>query len=168
MRIVVTDANIFFDLIGIGALSHFFQLKYEIHTTELVIFECDPEDIEQLQAFVTSGQLHIRAFTVEEVNEVETTGRRKGLRPADRSVLFHALELKGMVVSGDSDMRKECGEMKLECHGILWCIAELHRVGHFDASQCLSILDRLESINKWLPKLEMEKLRKRLGGIDPV
>ena len=164
MRIVVTDANIFFDLLGIGALGLFFQLDHEVHTTELVMFECDIVDLDQLQAFIASGQLRVRTFTVDEVKTVETTGRRKGLRPADRSVLFHALELKGMVVSGDSDMRKECGEMKLECHGILWCIAELHRNGHYDAPQCLALLDILESINKWLPKDEMEKMRKELGG----
>ncbi len=164
MRIVVTDANIFFDLIGIGALGLFFQLDHEVHTTELVMFECDPVDLELLQSFIGSGQLRVRSFTVEEMKTVETTGRRKGLRPADRSVLFHALELKGMVVSGDSDMRKECGEMKLECHGILWCIAELHRNGHYDAEQCLALLDALEGINKWLPKDEMEKMRKGLGG----
>ena len=164
MRIVVTDANIFFDLLGIGALGLFFQLDHEVHTTELVMFECDIVDLDQLQAFIASGQLRVRTFTVDEVKTVETTGRRKGLRPADRSVLFHALELKGMVVSGDSDMRKECGEMKLECHGILWCIAELHLNGHYDAPQCLALLDILESINKWLPKDEMEKMRKELGG----
>ncbi len=164
MRIVVTDANIFFDLIGIGALDLFFHLDHEVHTTELVLFECDAVDLDQLQAFIASGQLRVRNFTVEEVKVVETTGRRKGLRPADRSVLFHALELKGLVVSGDGDMRKECGEMKLECHGILWCIAELHRNGHYDAPQCLALLDVLEGINKWLPKDEMEKMRKELGG----
>lgn len=164
MKIVVTDANIFFDLIGIGALGLFFQLDHEVHTTELVMFECDPVDLDPLQVFVAAGHLRVRTFTVEEVKTVETTGRRKGLRPADRSVLFHALELKGMVVSGDSDMRKECGEMKLECHGILWCIAELHRNGHYDAPQCLALLDVLEGINKWLPKDEMEKMRKELGG----
>lgn len=164
MRIVVTDANIFFDLIGIGALGQFFQLEHEVHTTELVMGECDTEDFEQLQAFVGSGQLRIRAFTVDEVKVVEATGRRKGLRPADRSVLFHALELKGVVVSGDSDMRKECGEMQLECHGILWCIAELHRQGHFDEKECLGLLDVLEGINKWLPRAELEQMRGELGG----
>lgn len=164
MRIVVTDANIFFDLIGIGALGHFFQLDYEVHTTELVMGECDTGDLERLQAFVGSGHLRVRNFSVDEVKAVETTGRRKGLRPADRSVLFHALELKGMVVSGDSDMRKECSEMKLECHGILWCIAELRRHGHYDAEQCLGLLDELEAINKWLPREELEKMRKELGG----
>jgi hypothetical protein len=61
-------------------------------------------------------------------------------------------------------MRKECAEMELECHGILWCVGELRRNGHYDAQRCLAILDALEAINKWLPKAEMEKMRRELGG----
>lgn len=164
MRIVVTDANIFFDLIGIGALGLFFQLEHEVHTTVLVLDECSPEDKAELQKFIDTAQLHVRAFTEDEVKAVESTGRRKGLRPPDRSVLFHAQELGGWVLSGDKDVRNECGEMKLDCHGILWCVDELRRNGHYDAPQCLALLDVLEGINKWLPKGEMEKMRKELGG----
>lgn len=168
MKIVVTDANIFFDLIGIGALTHFFRLDLEVYTTVLVLDECDPEDLAALQGFIKDGQLQVRTFTVEELKTVGETGRRKGLRPADRSILMSAIEFSAVVVSGDSGMRKECAEMKLECHGVLWCIAELHRHGHYDAEQCLALLDVLERINKWLPKEEMEKLRRRLGGRDPA
>ena len=164
MRIVVTDANIFFDLIGIGALVPFFKLEHEVHTTVLVLDECSPEDLAELEVFIGNGNLHVRDFNEDEVKVVESTGRRKGLRPADRSILLHALETKGWILSGDGDVRKECGEMKLDCHGILWCIAELHRQGLYDAEQCLGLLDVLESINKWLPKTDLEKMRKEFGG----
>ena len=164
MRIVVTDANIFFDLIGIGALAFFFQLEHEVHTTVLVIDECDPADLAQLQAYIVNGKLQVRAFNEDEMKVVETTGRRKGLRPADRSILLHALEMKGWVLSGDKDVRNECGEMKLECHGMLWCLRELLRNGHYDKSGCLSALEQLEAINKWLPGKDVEKMRKELGG----
>ena len=164
MRIVVTDANIFFDLIGIGALDAFFQLDHEVHTTVLVMDECDPDDLSALQVFVDGGTLHTRAFDESEMKEVEATGSRKGLRPPDRSVLYHAKQLAGIVLTGDSDARKECAEMKLECHGILWCITELHRNGGYDPQRCLAILDTLEVINKWLPREEMAKMRRELGG----
>lgn len=164
MRIVVTDANIFFDLIGIGALALFFQLEHEVHTTVLVLDECSPEDLAELQVLIDNSKLHVRAFNEDELKVVEVTGRRKGLRPPDRSILFTARELKGWVVSGDKDVRKECGEMKLDCHGILWCIAELHRNGHYNAEQCLALLDVLEGINKWLPKADLAVMRKELGG----
>jgi len=78
------------------------------------------------------------------------------------SILLHALETKGWIVSGDSDVRKECGEMKLDCHGILWCMDELRRNDHYAAAQCLALLDVLEGINKWLPKADLEKMRPAL------
>lgn len=164
MKVVVTDANIFFDLIGIGALALFFQLEHEVHTTVLVLEECGTEDLAALQAFIKGGQLHIRTFTEEELKTVGETGRRKGLRPADRSILMRAKELAGIVLSGDGGVRKECEEMSLRCHGILWCISELHLNGHYDALKCLAILDVLEAINKWLPKAEMAAMRKELGA----
>lgn len=164
MRVVVTDANVFFDLIGIGALAHFFRLRHEVHTTSLVLDECSPEDLAELQLFIGSGELTVRKFNDEEMKAVEVTGRRKGLRPPDRSVLFHARELNGCVLSGDKDMRKECGEMELECHGILWCIEQLLKTGSFSAAACLGLLDQLKAINKWLPKAELDRMRKRLEG----
>lgn len=164
MRIVVTDANIFFDLIGIGALGLIFQLEHEVHTTVLVLDECSPEDMAEIQAFITSGRLHVRTFTVTELHEVGDTGRRKGLRPPDRSVLYLAKELSGIVLTGDGDIRKECSDMALECHGTLWCIAELLRNGHYDKTRCLGVLDALQTINKWLPKGELEKMRREIGG----
>jgi predicted nucleic acid-binding protein len=164
MRIVVTDANIFFDLIGIGALDLFFQLEHEVHTTVLVLDECGREELAALERYIAGDQLHVRSFSVEELKAVELTGRRKGLRPADRSVLLQAKEVNGIVLSGDGGVRKECEEMALRCHGILWCIRELRGNGHYDAQQCLAVLDVLEAINKWLPKGEVERMRRELGG----
>lgn len=163
MKLVVTDANIFFDLIGIGALALFFQLEHEVHTTVLVLDECSPEDMAAIQVFIDSGRLHVRTFTATELHEVGDTGRRKGLRPPDRSVLYLAKALTGIVLTGDGDIRKECDDMTLECHGILWCIAELLRNGHYDNAQCLDVLDVLQRINKWLPKGELEKMRRELS-----
>jgi len=164
MRIVVTDANIFFDLIGIGALDAFFQLEHEVHTTALIVDEFSDEDRAALQAFIDRRALHIRTFNEDELKLVQGTGRRKGLRPPDRSILVRARELSGVVLTGDGDIRKECAEMKLECHGILWCINELHRNEQFDAARCLELLDVLEGINKWLPRVELEVMRRELGG----
>lgn len=36
-RIVVNDINVFIDLLDIGLLDHFFQLSWEVHTTDFVI-----------------------------------------------------------------------------------------------------------------------------------
>jgi hypothetical protein len=130
----------------------------------LVLDECGTAELEALDRYIAVERLHVRTFSVEELNEVELTGRRKGLRPADRSVLLREKELSGIVLSGDGGVRKECEEMALRCHGTLWCISELHGNGHYDAQKCLAVLDVLEAINKWLPKGEVERMRRELGG----
>ncbi len=42
MRIIITDTNVLFDVIKIGALPEFFSLDYEICTTVFVIAEILP------------------------------------------------------------------------------------------------------------------------------
>lgn len=164
MKVVVTDANIFFDLFGIGALEAFFDLRFEVHTTTLVLDECDQPERQALQVHIDQGRLRVRAFSEDEIGVVENTGRRRGLRLPDRSILVHARQLAGMVLTGDGDMRKESKEMGLECHGILWCIRQVRGTFGLDDPQCLTLLDELERINKWLPEKELEKLRTELGG----
>jgi predicted nucleic acid-binding protein len=165
MRIVVTDANIFFDLIGIGALSLFFQLDHEVHTTVLVVDEFSDGDLAALQPFITRSQLLVRSFTAEEMQNVERTGKRKGLRPADRSILLHAHELKALILTGDGSVRKECMDMDLECHGILWCVEQFLANGHYSKDQCLLALDTLQSINKWLPRSKLQELVEKVGRL---
>lgn len=44
MKLIITDTNIFFDIISIGALPEFFSLDYEICTTVFVIEEIIKSD----------------------------------------------------------------------------------------------------------------------------
>jgi hypothetical protein len=39
MKLLVTDTNVFFDIMSIGALSDFFKLEFDICTTDFVINE---------------------------------------------------------------------------------------------------------------------------------
>ena len=43
-KFVVSDTNIFIDLMNIGVLDMFFQLPWEIHTTDMVISEFKNEE----------------------------------------------------------------------------------------------------------------------------
>lgn len=42
MKLIITDTNVFFDVIKIGALPEFFSLDYDICTTVFVIEEIKP------------------------------------------------------------------------------------------------------------------------------
>ena len=53
MKLIITDTNIFFDIISIGALPELFNLDYEINTTEFVIEEIKQSDQkEAIEVFI--------------------------------------------------------------------------------------------------------------------
>ena len=69
--IVVNDTNIFIDLLDIGLLDYFFQLPWEVHTTDFVMFELscnsqrDAVEIHQL-----TKHLHVASFDMNELSEI--------------------------------------------------------------------------------------------------
>lgn len=66
MIFVVNDTNIFFDLINVGLLNAFFQLKIKVFTTDFIIAEIEePEQAEIIKKFVEEEKLFIGTLTIE-------------------------------------------------------------------------------------------------------
>lgn len=62
-KIVVSDTNIFLDLISINLLEDFFNLPCEIHTSDFVVGEIlNPEQISAISDFIDSKKLTVRSF----------------------------------------------------------------------------------------------------------
>ena len=71
MMLIITDTNIFFDIISIGALPEFFSLDYEICTTEFVIEEIKQSDQKKaIEVFIRAKEIHVIGFTSEEIVEI--------------------------------------------------------------------------------------------------
>ncbi len=61
--IVVSDSNIFFDLISVDLLESFFLLPCRITTTDFVISEIKTQrELDAVQSFIASGKLHVKSF----------------------------------------------------------------------------------------------------------
>lgn len=56
MKLIITDTNVFFDIIGIGALPEFFSLDFEICTTAFVIKEIKESDQKAEYRFIYKGK----------------------------------------------------------------------------------------------------------------
>ena len=160
MTIIITDTNVFIDLIQSGVLSHFFQLNYEICTTDLVVEEIKlPAQQQQLATYTANGKLKVLMLDSAEIREaIELPTECNLRRITDKSVLLKAIYLQCMVLSGDGDLRKECTRHGLEVHGSLWVIRELWIARLVEQERLLTALDALER-NTRLPITEMEKLR---------
>lgn len=70
-KLVVSDTNIFIDLIRMGLLGDFFLLPFEITTVDFVIRELNKAgQKDAVMAFEARKRLTIIRFTTEEIEEI--------------------------------------------------------------------------------------------------
>ncbi len=156
MKIAVTDANIFIDIIYLKIHPILFKIGLEIYTTQYVLDELDEEQLEELRQIINDKILMVYSFSNDELNELSKYFVKRSLSAADHSVLFIANKMKAMVISGDALVRKTCNDMKLEVHGILWLMDECINCNHFSYKQAHNKLSDLMIFNKRLPIKECE------------
>ena len=89
--IVVSDTNVFIDLISVGLQEQFFLLPMEVHTTDMVVFEVRREGQSKIMTdLIDKGCLKVKAYTQEEMLPFfQAEHRRYNLSPADYSVLTY-------------------------------------------------------------------------------
>ena len=164
MKILITDTNIFFDAIKIGALPEFFSLDYEISTTVFVIQEILPfQQKELIDTFIRARKLIVFDFSEEEIEAIQNFTVVKDLkRFTDKSVVWKAVQLNCPMLTGDQRM-KEVGEsLNIEVHGSIWIIDELLIKTLISRERGIHLLEQLLLTNNRLPKHEIEKRINRL------
>ncbi|MBN1338620.1 MAG: hypothetical protein JXA03_04815 [Bacteroidales bacterium] len=163
MKLIVTDTNVFFDMMSIGVLPDFFGLDYEICTTDFVVNEIVRVDqADQIQNFIRSKQLTVYKLTSDEIEKVVNLKTKRNLRRiTDKSVLWKALQLKCRLVTGDKNLRSEAEEQGLEVNGSLWVIKKLLETNVISPAIAAELLEKLKIVNNSLPKDEIEKLIKK-------
>lgn len=163
MKLIVTDTNVFFDMMSIEVLPDFFGLDFEICTTDFVVNEIIRIDqAEQIQNFIRSKQLTVYKLTSDEIEEVINLKTKRNLRRiTDKSVLWKALQLKCRLVTGDKNLRSEAEEQGLEVNGSLWVIRTLVETKIITPVLAVGLLEKLTTVNDSLPKEEIDKLIKK-------
>lgn len=160
MKLIVTDTNVFFDMMSIEVLPDFFGLDYEICTTDFVVNEIVRIDqAEQIQNFIRSKQLTVYKLSSDEIEEVVNLKTKRNLRRIiDKSVLWKALQLKCRLVTGDKNLRSEAEEQGMEVNGSLWVIRTLVETKIISPVVAAELLEKLKIVNDSLPKEEIDKL----------
>jgi predicted nucleic acid-binding protein len=108
MKIAVQDANVLIDLELAGLFDLWFQTGIETHTTDFIRAELEKGSHVQALAYFESGQVSEHRLTFEEIMAVSELEREIGSKAKfnDCSVLFLALKLDAMLLSGDKALRK--------------------------------------------------------------
>lgn len=147
MKIAVTDACIFIDIIELGLAKPFFDLPLEIHTTLDVINEIDTEQRVHLKSFIESGSLSIHTLSGSDFEKIVSISFPRSLSNVDKTVLFLATKLDAMVLSSDKVVRNFSKGKAIEYHGILWILDQLTEAGLITKLSAANRLKRLISIN---------------------
>lgn len=126
MKIVVTDACIFIDVINLNLTAKFFGLELEIHTTADIINELYPEQKQILEGYKSTTKLTVHVLSGEEQQALMQQKYPKALTPEDLSVIFIAQKLgDATVLSSDKPLRKYAKNLSIEYHGMLWILDQL-------------------------------------------
>jgi hypothetical protein len=155
MRIAITDANIFIDLIHIELHGFLFALDFEVHTSLEVFDELSEWQKKSLQKFVKQKELTLHDCT--DVSPVEFVREIKALSDSDKTVLYLAAHLDAFVLTGDGLIRKIGGIQKVEIHGVFWLLDKFLENKLISKKQAGQQLKKLMDYNKRLPLNECEK-----------
>jgi len=160
MKMIIIDTNVFFDIIGIGVLSEFFSLDFEICTTAFVIKEIIESDQKaEIELFIRANKVTVFRFSPDEIElmqEFKTSRNFKGI--TDKSVLWKSFELQCPLLTGDKKLRKEAEELNIEVHGSIWVVSTLVEMELIQKSKAIELFEKLKLINSSLPFDEIDKL----------
>ena len=160
MKLIITDTNILFDIISIGALPEFFSLDYEIFTTVFVIQEIKKSDQkEAIEVFIRAKQLNVIQFNPDEIEEITRFVTRKNFRGiTDKSILWKTLQLDCPLLTGDRKLRMGAEVHGVEVHGTIWVIERLVENDMISKAKGIQLLESLRKVNSSLPYDEIDKL----------
>ena len=151
MKIAITDANIFIDLIKLQWLGYLFCIDIEIYTTLEVINELIDDQLERVTVFIQSRRLNIYSFTSSELEQIMQMTAPASLTMQDKSVVFLAKNIHAGVLSGDNPLRKFCAKQNLEVKGIIWLFDQFLELQLINCGVAIQKMNELLSFNSRLP-----------------
>src|SRR5580698_544104 len=157
MKLAVTDANIFIDLIKLEMLDLLFQIGIEIHTTREVLDQLREDQYEILDHSQHAKSLQVYSFSGDEMISINLMEASRALEIVDKSVVFLALQLKASVLTGDGPLRKFCSEKDLEVKGIIWLFDIFFETKLISAIEAITKMKELIGFNDRLPKKECQE-----------
>jgi predicted nucleic acid-binding protein len=163
MKIAVTDANIFIDLLLLGRIEGLFLLGLEVVTTREVMDELIQDQLTALLPFLLSGQLTVHVLSDDVYATLDQKIISKKLSFSDKSALVLAQQLNAMVLTGDNLLRKKAIARAIEAHGMLWILEQWVTLQWIDTGEAAALLQQLMYFNERMPKKECQDLLRKWG-----
>ena len=169
MRIVVSDTSCLIDLRKVSMLDLLLRLPYEflipntLFEEELLKFTAA-----QKKALIRGG-LKVVDLPGERVLRAQAIVREAPRLSVHDGFAFALAEShpECILLSGDDGLRALAAKRKIEVHGILWVLDQLHSNGLTPTATVLTILRTfLEDVTVRLPRREVTAYIKRYEGLE--
>lgn len=152
--ILISDANIFFDLININLIDQFFAVPEKISTTDLIIAEIEDEKQKKIiETLIQREKLIVKKFPQEEMQEIQKLNEAtRKLSIQDCSVWYYAKKEKGTLLTGDKRLRQEVEKDNIDVRGIFFVFELILKYQLVSATEAISAVKELSKINTRLPQ----------------
>ena len=157
-KLIVSDTNIFIDLISINLLDKFFLLPCDICTTDFVVNEIRwPNQRAEIDKHIINKELEEVSFDFDELVKISELHSNSSTSMTDCSVWYLAKETAGRLLTGDGKLHKAVEKDNVKVSGILYIFDNLIEYNIVDKASAAVLLEQLMAINSRLPKQECEK-----------
>ncbi|MBO4394028.1 MAG: hypothetical protein J5800_06760 [Spirochaetales bacterium] len=162
--IIISDANILFDIVAAGLIDEFFELPGEKWTSSFVFNEIETtKEMHIIYEKIKRKALHKKDFEFGEIIEINDLRNAIGyatISITDCSVWFMTRKLQGRLLTGDRKLRSVVEADGLKVSGILFVFDNIIDYGILKPSEAAKRLSRLMQTNTRLP---FEECNKRLN-----
>ena len=156
--IIISDTNIFLDLITVNMLDALFQLPCDICTSDFVINEIAwPEQRAEIDKHIITKELEAISFGFNDLVKINELHNNSSTSMTDCSVWYLAKETGGRLLTGDGRLRKAAESDGVKVSGILYVFDNLVEYNILDKTTASALLQQLMAVNSRLPKQECEK-----------
>lgn len=155
MDVVVSDTNIFIDLMSVGLLETIGGLPLNIHTVDYVVEEIrDDKQREAIIRLKESGQIYVKSFDEVESESIIKMylSRSNNVSVTDCSVWYYAKKNGYRLLTGDKKLKDTAMSDGVLVSGILFLTDMLVKENIVGMTEMAEKLERLLSINSRLPK----------------
>ena len=113
MKLAITDANIFIDLIKLQILPLLFCIDMEIHTSKEIVDQLIDQQAEEVNIFINKGRLNVHLFSAAEFQEILDFEAPRALEIADKSVAWLQHRRETLKTKRYKTVHEVCGSGQL-------------------------------------------------------
>ncbi len=167
-KLVVSDANIFIDLISMGFIGDFFLLSFDIMTVDFIMRELKKSGQKEIvQAYEARKKLTIQTFSADEIVEINTLRDSAGYKVSiqDCSIWFCSKKIGAAILTGDKALTTRARGDGIEVHGLLYVLDQLVDQNIIPPALASEKLSELANCNKRLPEKLIRELISRWDSL---